>query len=305
MIKKTLILTCILLAAHIIHRDYFKPDSRISMGQWQDNQIIAQEYLYSNTPPTNNIIVGSSVSKWIYTDSLDNFTNLAFSGESAFEGLELISHRKEQPKNVFIELNLILKNNPNFNKTLYNPFFYEIRKYIPALRDGRQPLSTLKELLLKYGIKYNIPPHQFQSFPLFDTTKTPNIEQIKEGLRIEKREQYANMPRATNEEEQIAVTRLKNHINILESKGVNIILFEVPTGEAYCSSARSTGLREIILKEFPMSKYTYFPFIECGEYKTSDELHLTPKEALRYTLHFRDQYNRLKESNKANCITDK
>ena len=147
MIKKALIVFQILLFIYGLVRDIYKPNITIGQSQWQNNQIAAQSYLYHNTNNIENIIVGSSMAFWIVTDSLDNFYNLALGGD--------IKKKEIYPKRVFIEINLILKENQtDFFDILYNPIMYPLRKETTIFRDGKQPLPLASALLESKILKY-------------------------------------------------------------------------------------------------------------------------------------------------------
>src|SRR3954463_7333081 len=106
MIKKSFILSLLLVAGYSMLLAYRNPTMSVSNHQWQDNSIKAQNFLYKEHK-FERVIVGSSLSSRLVMDSLPHYSNLCFAGMSVFEGLKLLSVDKELPVFVFIEMNAI------------------------------------------------------------------------------------------------------------------------------------------------------------------------------------------------------
>lgn len=285
MIKKALIVFLILLFIYGLVRDIYKPNITIGQSQWQNNQIAAQSYLYHNTNNIENIIVGSSMAFWIVTDSLDNFYNLALGGESPREGLGVIKKKEIYPKRVFIEINLILKENQtDFFDILYNPIMYPLRKETTIFRDGKQPLPLASALLESKILKYIIPTNI-----LFFNIKKDRIRAVQISEPKNKKEELSGSLNSFSS----ATKPLKEYIDDLKRHGTEIIFFEMPTEKIDCRSKKEPQYRTIAKILFPPEEYIYIPSPECGSYKTTDGVHLGKVEALRYTRYFKAQVDSL------------
>lgn len=287
MIKKSIYVCLVLFFINVLVRDVYKPHIILSQSQWQDNQIKAQNYLYTDTIEFENIIVGSSMSKGIIPDSLDclNFCNLAFAGESPREGLELIIKKGIFPKNIFIEINKILKpEDSDFANVLYNPILYPLRKEIPTLRDGKQPLPLLVALA-EANIMNRLIPERLSFFHNIRVDQEQNnyVRNIKTRILSEEEKRI----------QMKAFSTLQQYIQILKENNVTIIFFEMPSDIVDCNSDLPPDYKDAICKNYPPDKYLYMPNPECNLYKTGDGVHLMREDMIRYTSYFKTQADSL------------
>lgn len=299
MIKKTLIFFLIIFIVNILVRDVYKPNIYISQSMWQQNQISAQDYIYTDTDSIENIIVGSSMamSGRLIMDSLDGykFRNLAFPAEDSKEGLRLIIDKGTFPKRVFIEINVILRNDDTgFYDILYNPILYPVRKEIPAFRDGKQPIPLLTTLVHKY-ITENIIPKRIEISKVVEENKkkTANIGSPSLSSQYNIIKYPLRTKHLLSWDELTAFSQFKNYIKVLEENGVEIIFFEMPYNGAYCPSEKIPAYRQIMTESFPSDRYIYIPNPKCGTFSTSDGVHLEGEEAMRYTHYFKTQVDSL------------
>ena len=284
MIKKTTFVFIILLAAYAVLFFFIKPAMQLSQHQWQDNIIKAQNFIYhTEKKAPEKIIVGSSMSCRLVQDSLQDFYNLSFSGQSVFDGLHILKEQKNLPKDLFIEMNVILKKeDKNFTDALLNPFLYTLKKYIPVLRDGKQPMAIagflLSEIIKKTGNADAPTTTSLNQETLF--MKTLNVQ----------RKDYLNAP--DKKTLDAIFTQLKTYTDYFQQKGVNIIFFEMPVHPSLCNLPKALIIREKFYLNFPQDKYNYIPVPDCNVYHTTDGIHLTQEETLVYTNYFK---NRVKE----------
>lgn len=260
----------------------WKPSHISGQGFWQDNQLKAQEYLYTHEyDSVENIIVGSSMAFQMKTDSLKNFCNLAFLGENYLKGLELIKEKDIYPKRVFIEINLPSKiaNTGLFYDVLYNPLMHPLRKKFPAFRDGGQPFliaaSNLEHLVLNHTIEEQNRDKYSAIFQQL-IEPTPGI-----GL-------FAGFE---NPADSIHLNEsfddLKIFIEDLKSHGTEIVFFEMPYYKTIQNSPQVISIYKQFRIAFPPDSYIYLPRPKYDEYQTLDGLHLGRQEAIEYTLQFR------------------
>lgn len=271
MIKKTLITAFALLSLYIVFRDYLYPEITIAATQQQKNQIKAQNYLYGEVPLKKYAIVGSSMSARLPSDSLNNFTILAFDGESPYQGLELITKRDDKPKVVFIETNVVLKTSNSFENTLYNPILYPLRKYIKTFRDGKEPLPLIKNFTESKILKYDIIPYYLRLEPDMEVIKRQ--ENKKEQIKKELEQAHKTQIIPSDKQIEEAEKKLKHYISTLETA---------------CKSVASEAIRTFLTNKFPPRQiHIYIPSVQCEEYETTDGIHLGEEEARKYVSFFK------------------
>lgn len=289
MIKKSFILFIVLFATYNLICPSFSLNFLSPQGFWQENQIKAQDFIYSDIDSVESVIVGTSQSSRILVDSLPGFLNLAFYGESMFNGLYLLQQKKVYPDWVFIETNILphdnIERNSFFYETLYNPVLYLLRRYFPAMRDGKQPILLLSSLIEKEIVDKSIAPIDRDKYAaIFQIFSEPSLDKprysiFKEGIDIN----------------SIGYSQLSQYVDSLKSHGTQVVFFEIPTHEVLCNSYNYETTRLGFEKKFPPTKYLYMPRVPCGEYKTLDGWHMGLKEAIKYTKRFRQETDSLKK----------
>ncbi len=96
---------------------------------------------------------------------------------------------------------------------------------------------------------------------------------------------------STAPDEQLVARKfaeLKRRVSSLESRGTRFTFFEMPVNPRLCQLPRAKIIRESFQQHFPPSKYTYVAMPDCGEYQTSDGMHLRSEEAIKYTTYLRE-----------------
>jgi hypothetical protein len=290
-----------------------EPSLRASTHQWQDNIIKAQKYIYEESPQINNMIIGSSLSRRLNMDNLPDFANLSFNGLSIFDGLNILKHKELSTKNVFIETNFVLRNgNDNFDKTLFGPVLFTLRKYLLSLRDDRQPIpivisglynceSRIIESvnLLKYLIKDGI---KMMLGPLANSLKKkPSETNLKKDELFNKLlkyqiDYYSKKPDNKLIEEKFAL--LLENVEFLKKRNVNVIFFEMPTNNSLRELPLSSIVRNKFHQYFPKEAYQYIEVPKGSYCLTGDGIHLARDEAIEYTLYFKAQVNRMSMTNR-------
>ena len=142
MIRKSFLVAAILLLFHMLYIRVSRYPDYLSQHQWQGNVIKAQKYLYGKN--VKYIIVGSSLSNLLLKDSLPEFANLAFAGQSIYDGFEIVKRKSIQPAFLFIETNFVLREpNEKFVSSIIADAPYFLNEKVPSLRDQFQPVSML------------------------------------------------------------------------------------------------------------------------------------------------------------------
>jgi hypothetical protein len=268
-----------------------KPNMCVSQAQWQDNAIKVQNYIYSDQY-ISKVIVGSSLACRISTDKIPSFFNMALSGQSIYEGLNIIKNNKNLPKEIFIETNIIARpESEQFAQNLLFPPFFNARKYFPALKEGKQPIAVLG-FYLKWGISVldrkirpvatSLTPDSIKANKILDDTENhlPFFDKVLQ----QQIEDLTNLDDTIGTKKQLCI--LKEYVNYFQSKGVRVVFFEMPINPKLNSLPEPTFFREAILYHFSPKKYNYIPQPNCNEYTTADGLHLKSKESDLYTHYF-------------------
>jgi hypothetical protein len=284
MIKKTFLVTFILLLAYAAFIKW-KPNMQASQHQWQDNIIKAQTFVYEKSDTNRNVIVGSSLSCRIIMDSLVGYTNLSLAGQSIFDGLNIVSHREKTPQKIFIETNIVLRGlDEDFNNSVFNPFFFPIRKYVPSLRDGRQPiaLAGIRATNIVSRVISKIKPTKNVAV---NSNANQNSDELFTKLLDDEVVYYSKLPKP--EKLKQVFDLLKTEVEKLEKKGVKIVFFEMPIHKKLCNLPLANIVRENFQQYFPASRYSYMPTPDCSPYKTTDGIHFSKEDAVRYTVYFK------------------
>jgi hypothetical protein len=264
---------------------------KVIQHQWQDNIVKAQTLLYNESDTIRNIVVGSSLSGRLVMDSIPDFYNLSFSGQSIFDGLNLLRHKKELPENIFIEMNVVTRReSEDFKTTLFSPVPYTLRKYIVSLRDDRQPLAIIGNCLKKlldrlsrlaralFGVKTGI------MVEAKEENKFSKNDLFQKMLDLQVKS-YSEKPDEDFLNKQIHL--LKDHVLFLRENKCQVIFFEMPVDPVLTQLPLAKNIRNEFHKHFPKTEFSYIEMPDCLEYPTGDGVHLLNDAAIKYTSYFR------------------
>ena len=298
MIKKTIFVSLILF---IIYSFFLKLNPKLgsSQNQVQDNFIKAQKFVYEDTGNIKNVIVGSSLSCRLIMDSLPNFYNLSFGGQSIFDGLKIIKNKDVFPKNVFIETNIIMKGeSEDFTNSFFSPLPYFLKKNFIAFRADKQPVSifiqfftsiksTLKRNFLRF-INLNATIKKTET----DTGEMQDIQNdqlFKKMLDLEIIE-HSKKPNSVELKNKLAL--LHKYVLLLKENNVNVYFFEMPINSSLMELRKTKIIRNEINLRFPVGMVYHVP-VDGSVYLSSDGIHLGYEEALKYTLFFKNNIYRI------------
>lgn len=283
MIKKSLIIFAIMFALFNIAATYTRPDDKYAQSDFQRNMIKADQYIYSDQE-YKAVILGSSLAHRIATDSLPGFYNLALSGMSVYDGGAVLLSREVLPKMVFIEINVIHRpKSESFSQEFESPAYAFFKRIFPSLRTENQPV-----ILFKKGID------QLKTLsrkkPVLQARKGTKVvvnnylpqKTFKPLLAIQIKDYNKRDTALANK----AIASLQQLITKIESRGSKVVLFEMSVNPVIQQSPKATLIRELIAKNF--SRYPFIA-IPSTNFKTRDGLHLAQKEAVDYTLYFKEQ----------------
>lgn len=312
MIKKSLLIFLVLFIFYSLFI-FLNPQMGSAQHQWHDNQIKAQKYIYDDSDTIDNVIIGSSLSCHLIMDSLPGFYNLSFNGLSIFDGLKIITKKNTFPKNVYIETNVIMREeNADFTSSLLNPILFHLKTYFFSLRADNQPVAVFIQLytVIHYQISYQ-----------FEVIISKLKRKIKKALGLHSKISKNSQPvekkveskndvhkealfdevlqmRITNYSKPIDRVELQNrlkslseYVKILKENNVNVYFFEMPVNSNLMELPQPKTIRREIYKLFPANKVSYID-LDSTKYRTTDGLHLGDySEAIKYTLFFRNQLN--------------
>lgn len=238
----------------------------------QYNTVKIEKFLYSERPK-NRVIIGTSLSQRIETDSLQNTFNLALSGQSIYDGLNILQYSEIIPDEVLIESNLILKDdNDLFLESMKSPVANILKKNLLAFRTDKHPLAYI-------GNEYVIP-----NVKIIIPKKETKIGTLKDGFFQELLNEMIKLyskPIHPNQLEH-RINTLQEYVTYLQKNNVQVVFFEMPIHTSLIHLNRPAISRKIIKEKFPHIRYIDIPE-NTTDYKTTDGIHLSKKEALEYT----------------------
>ena len=269
-----------------------RPNITSSQNQWQDNTIKAENYIFDNST-INQVLVGSSLSCRLVMDSLPAMYNLSFGGYSLFDGLNIIRQSQKYPKHLFIETNLILRNEKEeFTKNLFSPVSYYPAKYFLSFREDKKPVPILINYL--NAIRHKIAPPNIPQTKKQTTQNNQNSlgnsEKIFDQLLDMQIKYYSETPDKKLLLQKL--NKLKDHIEFFKNQGVNIYFYEMPINPKLSHLALSSSIREGFYQVFPPDSNQYI-IPDNTSYRTNDGIHLGRTEAGLYTSYLKSQIKKI------------
>jgi len=271
--------------------------------QWNENVIKAQRYIYTDNIEANNILVGSSLSNRLSQELLPkNYFNLALSGRGIFDGLEIINNTSKTPESVFVETNVLLRNQDvNFVKSLFNPVSLFLKENFLILRAENQPAALIGNNKCTITFFNNILGLYRNETRKMDRCLSEGVlkrhrgsEEMSEDVNISKENyefmlkrkilEYSEPPNKEFLNTQLET--LKNYMEVLEKRDIQIIFFEMPVHRELCNLPRPRLIRDAIKLTFPRNKF--IPHPDCREYSFTDGVHLDLISARKYIQYFMD-----------------
>jgi len=303
MIKKSIFYAALFLLAYTVFLT-LKPSISSSQSQLQQNKTKAERYLFDiENVDEKSVIIGSSLSTFLNNDSLPSFYNLAFGGQTLFEGIHIIKRGQILPKAVYIETNILLRRpNADFVASLEKPISYFLKSKLSLFRSDKLPLSVFVGYIsvLKNKIesifKTSTPPDTIPKDEINSVENTVKIEVVTESENAENRV-FSKMLFLKEKSLEGAVDTvflqeqldtLKSFVNYLQRNKVAVFFFEMPINKQLENLHEPSLLRRAMREKFPEKQYVYLA-TDTAAYKTTDGLHLKHDEALRFTSFFKKQ----------------
>ena len=253
----------------------------------QDNTLKAQNFLFSSKDDYNKIIVGSSLAERILTDSLPQTVNLAFGGESIYDGIAIVKAKKKYPRFLLIETNMVMRPvNSNFTSQFSNPFLLFLKKYVVSFREDKKPVVALAE-----GAKGLVHQAVLLKQKLHSTgTNTPVPAPVNDKVvyggatkwAVEmNRKDFSQLPTAKVIDDKFK--KLQQEVDFFKKKGCEIVFFEMPINYTLVATPLPVEIRKDFLKYFPENEFKYIKVPENMRVETTDGIHMNYQDATVYT----------------------
>lgn len=279
---------------------HMRPNWSASQYGRQENLIKAEQYLFSNEK-IEYILAGSSLSNYINLSHLPGVYNLAFSGQSIFDALDIILLKDGNDlKIVFVEMNVVTRpGDPKFIKEVAFPLKIWLKKNFEALREDKQPLGILANyfsgkllpgpLKIKNKLIAFIKKHRTQQLGRNDlkiidaVLADRNFEEIERfnKLLVVQLKDYNKTP--TDKDLKALFDSLLNKVRLLENRGVKVIFYEMPVHQELCNKPKPILIRSWFYSYFSRKDYKYIEIPQCNLYKTYDGIHLKPEDSEIYS----------------------
>jgi len=271
MIKKTLIYFLVLFVLYNAVIYLWKPDISTGQSQNQGNIVSAENYIF-NAKGKDIVIVGSSLAFRMKQDYLpNNYYNLAFGGNSIYDGLEIIKRSGNIPKIILIETNILMRPaNAGFVNGLFAPGLSEAKKGLPGMREAYQPVNLLIGSL----------QHLMAKNKTTTAAAKPDSALYDTVLHRYRRE-YSHVPDLDTIDSRIET--LKAYTEYFRGLGIQVVLFEMPVDCSLENSARTRYLHKKLEFEFPDKIYPRILSPDCTKFTFNDGEHLSATSAMDYS----------------------
>lgn len=291
MIRKLLATLAILFAAHFVLVRAVFPDARGEFQSgWQINIMIAEQFMFG-TAHFNHVLIGSSLTQRITDDLLptDDWYNLSLSGMGVNEGFEILRNSRNLPDTIYVESNMILRdpNNDFLDKLLRFPA-YPLKKNTGYLLENQKPVPLIAPVLEERVVRKVLGKVEFEVLKRLTGTG-PATADIPAPLHDQEaggtiRQQLIDKYDPVNDSIlDVRMSALRDHVTYFSERGIRIVFYEMPLEDFVCSLGSFTALRERISSSFDGSCCDFIDQPDCGEYTTTDGLHLDRENIVRYT----------------------
>ena len=283
MVKKAIVTCLALFVLYSVFVITIKPWWwKAAQHQWQNNKVSAQNVFYADSA-YSSIIVGSSMSERVHIDSAPGIYNLALSGLSIFDGLNVITRSNKYPKKVFVEINVITRDtNQDFSSSMFSPVLMPLRKYFVALRERNQPIAALGTRLYNHVSDWT--DVHLKPAPKSKAAEVNRKSIYTTNLAMHKKE-YNSIPDVTLLHNNFEL--LHQYLAQLEAHNVQVIFFEMPVDNQLQEMPMPKAVRKAFLQQFPKDKYRYIFLPDSVAFETVDGIHLTADGARQYSAYFK------------------
>ncbi|WP_027303054.1 hypothetical protein [Rudanella lutea] len=280
MIKRVLLSTLALLLVYSwFISQYGAGISRTGQTTEQRNMVKAEEFLFEASTRYDTIIVGSSMSDRLNTDSLSAaYYNLSLAGMSAQDGLQLIEMSGHLPHVLFVETNTLTRDEPSpLMESLNDPTWIWLKRHLPFTRQKFQPAGVFKAMLRDWS--------HGKGQPVVPETAM-YVDTAFLNKAVADRIQAAIPP--PDSVLHASLGKVRNRLDQWRRQGVRVVFFEIPMDPRLQAMPIQGQVRQLVRRYFPSPDYAHLALPE-GAYQTTDGVHLTYGESNRFTGYLRQQ----------------
>jgi hypothetical protein len=268
MIRNTIIAVILLFILYNAVLVWIHPIAGPGQNQWQKNRITIEDYVdnYQGIPV---VIAGTSLSARLYPSLLpQGYYNLALSGESISDVLDIVKRCSKKPKYLLVESNFYyFKPDNTLSDGVFNPLMMPLRKWLPSFREENQPANLLIPLFKKGNTGNN--------------NVSEKVDNSVQNMLLSKEvEAYQQAPDGKIVAEGIEI--LKKNIAELQSQGVKVIFYEMPIHCSLYNTPKYQIPERQLNLGMPGDKYLRMPLADCSAYQFGDGEHISFQSAVKF-----------------------
>jgi hypothetical protein len=296
-VAQSLFVTLSFLTGYSLLGNFNILKSSEGFNQWQGNIVRLQKYAYDRHSQLNLVVVGSSLTANIPTDLIDkHVVNLGLNGGATQTGLEVAIRQNVKPKFLLVEINntITRKIDKQVIESNYNPFLYNLRRYIPSFREEYKPSSQTILMLDEFRNKFKKPAKPVEQ--KINTKQTDSQQSTDErsslsNTIVSQLIQSNSQPLSAQEKNLLTqeARYIKSQISTIERDGTHVILFNVP-GDHRLENTLAVKQSRLLMKElFPVNNFEWLPEPPARKWLTGDGAHLIPADAKVYADFLKDR----------------
>ncbi|MCE7066127.1 hypothetical protein [Dyadobacter sp. CY326] len=230
----------------------------ITKTAFYDNIERTEEYLFSGKNYTH-VFVGSGLIGGFQNNALKHSFKLFFPYYGSCTGIEIIALSQKIPDVLLVETNYIFK---GINQELIEKVFAkhaELKRFLPFLLKKNQPLNLLKSLIKRVLGKNkerdaDLGEKNEQALTMFINlyNELPNVDKFRSDIE-----------------------RLKSNIDLIVSRGCQVIFFESPMDPVLENASLFAFQRDVLKIVFSPGQFRWIAPDLLEKYETEDGIHLT------------------------------
>ncbi len=264
--------TCVLVLLYGAFIAAIRPDWTVSYDAGTRNRAVAERFI--DGWHGDAVLVGSSIAfilskEFMRTDDLGpNIYNLGLSGGHAATGLDIIIRKREWPRRVFVEMNVMDRGyDLEFARRRFSEPWRTVRTIVPAMRLEYRPFDLAIVALWK-------------------------LLRGARGSEITTERAFTPNPTHSTDEQQIdgsyraqidaSLKTIQEQIAVLRDHDVRIVLVRFPAHPAIEADPRTRYLWQKIYDAFPPKQYEWLEPGKDESFEIPDGIHLSIPSARRF-----------------------
>jgi len=282
-LKGALVLGAVLLAGYAGLVGMGKVAPGEGTSQAQSNLIKCEELAYADNTP-RVVLTGSSLTQNLAMEETHwDALNAGIGGWNALTPLLIMQRAEVEPKLVMIEMGapLFREVDKETIEQLFNPVTNLTAQNAPVILQKYQPIDVLATKMRQRQGK-----------------AAKHDKQVPEAVR---QDTIARVLKENGEPlGSFELGRLDNAFKIIEdaaknltADGVKVVFYFVPGEPAVDALPRRQQVRELCLKHFPPTTYTWVPDPPDMGWRTNDGVHLAGDGRVRFTQYLKDFADKL------------